>query len=76
MSKVYMDAEYIPVDLENFIDSNGMSNLQFNKDNFLAGMEIGSFYAGFATALFNAGLEEESVAAIVRDFLNDKGETE
>ena len=72
MSKVYMDAEYIPVDLENFINPNGMSNLQFDEDKFLAGMKIGSFYAGLATALFNVGLEEESVCVIMQDFLNNK----
>ena len=65
-----MDAEYIPADLENLIDANGISQIKFSKKLFMEGFDVGTYYAGFATALFNAGLEEESVADIIRDIID------
>jgi hypothetical protein len=38
------------------------------------GFGDGTYYAGFATALFNAGLEEESVAKIIRDIVSASNE--
>lgn len=74
MSKVYMDSEYIPVDLETLVDANGISEIRFNKKPFMNGFDDGTYYAGFATALFNAGLEEESVAEIIRDIVSASNE--
>lgn len=69
MSKVYMDAEFIPVDIENLVDTNGVSKVRFDEKLFMDGFDVGTYYAGFATALFNAGLEEESVADIIKDLI-------
>lgn len=65
MSKMFMEAEYIPADLDQLVDANGISKVEFDKEIFMAGFDNGTYYAGYATALFNAGLEEESVAQII-----------
>lgn len=62
---MYMDAEFIPVDIETLVDANGISKIEYKKDIFVNGFNDGTYYAGFATALFNAGLEEESVASVI-----------
>lgn len=72
MSKVYIDSEFIPADLDNLINANGISKIIFNKKTFVDGFNSGTYYAGFATALFNAGLEEESVAKAVLVLLEGK----
>ena len=69
MSKVYMDAEYIPADIESLVDANGFSKIEYKKDIFVNGFNDGTYYAGFATALFNAGLDEEKVASAILTLL-------
>jgi len=69
MSKEILQADFIPVDLDNLLHSNGDSRLEFNETAFNEGMTEGSFFAGMATALFNAGLEEESVASFLETWV-------
>ena len=73
MSKEILQADFIPVDLDNLMHSNGDSRLNFDIENFNYGMQAGSFYAGLATALFNAGLEEESVAKLLEVWMVEYG---
>lgn len=67
MSSEYMDSEYIPVDLTEMLDSQGNSRLKYDLKRFEAGLADGSYLAGVATALFNAGLEENSVRCLLED---------
>lgn len=69
MSKEILQADFIPVDLDNMFYSNGDVKLQFDEESFNSGMADGSYYAGIATALFNAGLEEESVASFIEEYM-------
>lgn len=66
MASEFMDAECIPVNLDNIIDHKGESKLAYNPDVFVAGFDRGTYWAGFATALFNAGLEENSVMVLLQ----------
>ena len=73
MSKEFLQADFIPVDLDNLLHSNGDSRLQFDGESFDNGLVEGSFFAGMATALFNAGLEEENVARLLEVWMNKYG---
>lgn len=73
MSKEILQADFIPVDLDNLLHSNGDSRLQFDMDSFGKGLTEGSFFAGLATSLFNAGLEEESVAKLLEVWMVNHG---
>lgn len=71
MSREILQADFIPVDLDNMIDSKGDSRLKFDIDNFDKGLKEGSYFAGMATALFNVGLEEESVANLLDTWMRN-----
>ena len=62
---MFLYSEHTPADLEPLVDANGISKVAYDKEIFMAGFDDGTYYAGYATALFNAGLEEESVAQII-----------
>lgn len=70
---MYLESEYIPVNLESVVDSDGTGTMVFKRQEFSDGFNNGTYYAGFATALFNAGLEEESVANILMTMLANTG---
>lgn len=73
MSREILQAEFIPVDLDNLLNVKGDSKLVFDIDSFNNGLEVGSYFAGMATALFNAGLEEESVAEFLITWVKEHG---
>lgn len=70
MSNEIIIGDYLPVDLEDFFDSNGVSKLKFDKDLFVDGLRCGSYWAGVITALFNAGLEEDNVKELLVELIN------
>lgn len=76
MSREILQADFIPIDLDNMIDSKGDSKLSFDREFFDKGLTCGSYFAGIATALFNAGIEEENVARILSIFVERFAETE
>lgn len=73
MSKEILEADFIPVNLDNVINPQGESLLKFDEDYFDSGFQEGSFFAGMATALFNCGLEEESVASLIETWMMEYG---
>lgn len=72
MASEFMDAEYIPVNLDNIIDHKGESKLTYDLDLFLDGFNCGTYWAGFATALFNSGLEEDTVMTLLQKAIEEK----
>lgn len=73
MSREILQSDFIPIDLDNMLDSKGDSLLIYDEHTFKDGLVVGSFYAGLATALFNAGLEEESVAKLLETWVIEIG---
>ncbi len=73
MSREILQSDFIPVDLDNLLDTKGDSLLKYDEKTFQDGLSVGSFYAGFATALFNAGLDEESVAKLLETWVIEFG---
>ena len=63
MSNLYLDSEFIPMDIEKLIKERP------DIDEYRSGVKIGSFLAGIAAPLLNAGLSTDNVTEIIREYL-------
>lgn len=67
MATEYLESDYLPIDVSNL--SNEKESIQMDEDRFKNGVDDGAYFAGFASALFNSGLDEDNVTEIVKCFI-------
>lgn len=64
MSNEYLDAEFIPIDIEPVLKT------EIDTKTFRAGLDYGTYLAGISTALFNSGFSEDNVTEIIKELIS------
>lgn len=64
----YLQEEFIPIDIE------GLQKCEMDIEQFNGGLEVGSYYAGLCSALFNCGLSEDNITTIVQTLITQQAD--